>query len=366
MTTSKTAVFSGSGNPMNIIGVEIPPLKKHEILVRNEIATLCRSDIATYSGKRIEPTPTILGHEVVGRVHEFGPDASRTDLRGSQIQIGDRITWGIFASDPASEMSKRGMPQKGDDRFKYGHERIATDKTLHGGLSEFMVLRPHTPMIKIAEEVPVAVAAITNCAVATVAGAYRLAGTVKDRRVLISGAGMLGVLACAMAREAGARRVGAMDIDAGRLDIAKRFGADHTIKLPRDSDPPIEVESVNPNTIDHRNSVDIVIEASGVPSSMEKTLEMMAVGGTAVWIGAVSPCRPVSIQAEHIVRNLISIRGLHNYNTEDFRNAVEFIETAHLAFPIRELIHDHFTLEQIDEAFQYAMRVNPFRVGVHL
>jgi putative phosphonate catabolism associated alcohol dehydrogenase len=351
---------------MEIIGVEIPPLNSHEILVRNEMTTLCRSDIATYSGKRIESTPTILGHEVVGRVYEFGANASRTDLRGTHLQIGDRVTWGIFASDPASEMSMRGMPQKGADRFKYGHERLAAGKTLHGGLSEFMILRPHTPIIKIAEEVPVPVAAITNCAVATVAGALRLAGSVKDRRVLISGAGMLGVLACAMAREAGARRVGAMDIDAGRLDMAKRFGADHTIKLPRDSLPPIEVESVHPNTIDHRNSVDIVIEASGVPSSMEKTLEMMAIGGIAVWIGAVSPCRPVNMQAEHIVRNLISIRGLHNYNTEDFRSAVEFIEMAHDVFPIRELIHDHFTLDRIDEAFRYAISINPFRVGVRL
>ncbi len=351
---------------MEIIGIEIPALKPNEILVRNEMATLCRSDISTVSGKRIEPTPTILGHEVVGRVHQFGSDAPRMDLRGRDLCVGDRITWGIFASDPSSEMSMRGMPQKGADRFKYGHERIAVDNTLHGGLSEFIILRPHTPMIKIAEEVPVPVAAITNCAVATVAGAFRLAGNVKDRRVLICGAGMLGILACAMAQHAGAKSIGAMDIDAARLDIAKSFGADYTIQLPRDSELPLEVQSANPYMSEHRNTVDVVIEASGVPSSMEKTLEMLAVGGTAVWIGAVSPCRPLAMNAERIVRNLISIRGLHNYNIEDFRSAVEFIETAHDAFPIRDLIHDRFTLDQIDEAFEYAMRVNPFRVGVHL
>lgn len=351
---------------MEIIGIEIPPLKSKEILVRNELATLCRSDIATYSGKRLEPTPTILGHEVVGRIYSFGPDAYPVDLRGTAIDVGDRITWGIFASDPTSEIAKRGMPQKGADRFKYGHEQIACGKTLHGGLSEYIILRPNTPIIKISEDVPVSVAAITNCAVATVAGAFRLAGNVKDRRVLIAGAGMLGILACAFAHHSGATSVGAMDIDAQRLETAKRFGADYTIEVRRNIDAQEDSQQWHYRSGEPRNPVDVVIEASGVPSTMEETLEMMAIGGIAVWIGAVTPCRPLSINAEYIVRNLLSVRGLHNYNTDDFRNAVEFIEKYHRSFPLRELIHDHFALDQIDQAFRYAIDANPYRVGVRL
>jgi putative phosphonate catabolism associated alcohol dehydrogenase len=360
MHHSKTAVFSRADLPVELVEIEIPPLNPQEILVRNEMATLCRSDLATYCGKRIESSPTILGHEVVGRISEWGPDTQRVDLRGETLQVGDRITWAIFASDPACSMAARGMPQKAPGRFKYGHEQLTDHATLHGGLSQYIILRPHTPVIKIAEEVPVPVAAITNCAVATMAGALRITSPVQNRNVLISGSGMLGILACAMARTAGAACVGVTDVNPDRLAIAHRFGADYTVRVSGDSNPARNLE------ITDRSPIDVVIETSGIPWAMEKTLELLDVGGIAVWVGAVSPDRSVAIPAERIVRNLISIRGLHNYNSDDFRTAVEFIESCHRRFPIRELIHDRFTLEQIREAFQYAISANPFRVGVHL
>jgi putative phosphonate catabolism associated alcohol dehydrogenase len=360
MMISRTAVFARAGLPIEIVEIEVPPLGPHEVLVRNEMATLCRSDLATYTGQRIEPTPTILGHEVVGRICDFGPGASRVDLRGEPLRIGDRITWAIFASDPASPMAARGMPQKSADRCKYGHEQITFERTLHGGLSQYIILRPHTPIIKISEDIPVRVAAITNCALATIAGAFRLAGPERDRKILVSGAGMLGVLACAMAQCLGAAHVVAMDIDPARLAMARRFGADSGIVLPIEFD---SVQSLEPPAF---GAFDLVIEASGVPWSMEKTLPLLGVGGVAVWIGAVSPVRPVSLPAEQIVRNLLTIRGLHNYNVDDFLASVTFLETYHQRFPLMELIDDRFSLDEINDAFEYAIAANPYRVGVHL
>jgi putative phosphonate catabolism associated alcohol dehydrogenase len=360
MRYSKTAVFSRADLPIDIVEIEIPALNAQEILVRNEMATLCRSDLATYCGKRIESSPTILGHEVVGRIAEWGPDAQRVDLRGEKLQVGDRITWAIFASDPASRMAERGMPQKAPGRFKYGHEQLTDHETLHGGLSQYIILRPHTPVIKIREQVPLPVAAVANCAVATMAGALRIAGPIQDRSVLISGSGMLGILSCAMARTAGAARVGVTDVNAERLAIARRFGVDYSVQVSGDNHSSSDLE------IPDGSLIDVVIETSGVPWAMEKTLELLAVGGIAVWVGAVSPDRPVSLPAERIVRNLISIRGLHNYNSEDFRTAVDFIESCHHRYPIHELIHARFQLEEIHEAFRHAISANPFRVGVYL
>lgn len=360
MTTSKTAVFRSHGQPQELVRVAIPTLQAGEMLVRNEMTTLCRSDLTTYCGKRIELTPTILGHEIVGRVAAFGPDCECLDLRGTEIRAGDRVTWAIFASDPASDMAQRGMPQKSPGRFKYGHEQVTATSVLHGGLSEYTILRRYTPVIKVSESVPLQVAAIINCAVATIAGALRVAGSVCGRRVLISGAGMLGVLACGMAKTLGARHVIAMDIDAQRLQIAKKFGADVTSLVPAEGGAEQEKSEIGVGT------VDVVIEVSGVPSAMENTLAMLDIGGVAVWIGATYPARSVSVNGEHVLRNLLTIRGLHNYNCEDFRSAVEFIERHHQEFPIRELIHDQFTLDEVEKAFEYGMSVNPFRVGVHL
>jgi putative phosphonate catabolism associated alcohol dehydrogenase len=358
MTTSKTAIFRGSDKPLEIRQCPLPELQAQEILVRNEMTTLCRSDLNTFAGKRIEPTPTILGHEIIGRIARFGPGVTPVDLRGQPLQVGDRITWAIFASHPGDPMSLRGMPQKAADRFKYGHELLTEHSSLHGGLSEHTILRPHTPILKMSMEVPVSVAATVNCAMATVAGALRVAGEICAKRVLVSGAGMLGIIACAMASRTGAARVAAMDIDSGRLEIARKFGADTLIQATLDSE--------NTATSETMNRFDVVIEVSGAATAMERTLDMLDIGGVAVWIGATYPARRTEISAEQVVRNLITIRGLHNYNTDDFRTAVEFVEQHHQDIPFQDLIHDGFTLDEAQQAFEYGLRENPFRVGIHL
>lgn len=280
-------------------------------------------------------------------------------MRGTPIAVGDRVTWAIFACDPSSEWSRRGMPQKSVGRFKYGHEPLTEDCTLHGGLSEYTVLRPHTSVIRLGDEVPVQVGAMVNCAVATVAGALRMAGDLGGRSVLVSGAGMLGVLACAMAKRNGASRIWATDIQSERLEIARAMGADGTIRIrPEQEQAYAELASQDP--------FDVVIEVTGVPSAMENTLERLNVGGTAVWVGACYPARRVEIDAEHVLRNLLTIRGLHNYNHDDFRVAAEFVEHHHRGFPLRDLVHDDFRLEDANLAFQCGLESSYFRVGVHL
>ncbi|NBO50393.1 MAG: alcohol dehydrogenase, partial [Chitinophagia bacterium] len=185
----------------------IPSLQPHEILVKVLYTTLCRSDIYTYEGRRKEKSPTILGHEIVGIVADFGSSHTRIDLRGNLMRIGDRITWAIYSSDPEDTQSKRGIPQKASDLFKYGHEKITPESNFHGGLSEYIILRKNTPVVLIKDDMPDCVAALINCSVATVSGSFRLAGSMKDKIVLINGAGMLGAIACAMAKHANAQKV---------------------------------------------------------------------------------------------------------------------------------------------------------------
>ena len=76
---SKIIVFRKAGTPLQMEECDIPALKEGEVLVRNEYATLCRSDISTYLGKRIEKSPTILGHEIVGRVAAIAPGVTDAD-----------------------------------------------------------------------------------------------------------------------------------------------------------------------------------------------------------------------------------------------------------------------------------------------
>lgn len=360
MKTSRIAVFHSKDQPLTCETVPVPALREGEILVRNEYTTLCRSDLTTFTGKRIEKTPTILGHEIVGRIEESGPGAPGADCRGTPLRVGDRVTWAIYASDPECALARRGIPQKGAGLFKYGHERLTPDSTLHGGLSEYCLLRRHTPVIRLDSAIPLPVTALINCSVATVAGSLRVAGDVDGRNVVVGGAGMLGVIACAMARTQAAKNVVAVDIDETRLATARQFGANLTAKI--EPQGPALKEQVS--GLLGGELAGVVLDYSGVPETMEALLALLGIGGTAVWIGATFPQRPLQVNAEALIRNVHTMKGLHNYNQTDLIAAVEFMEKHHAAFPFASLVHDRSDLEQVNEAFDYAVKSDAHWVGL--
>ncbi len=356
---NRICIFEEAGKKLVREQVPVPLLKKEEILVRNEFTSLCKSDLNTYSGKRKVKTPTILGHEIVGRIARFGPGTAPVDMNGHTLEEGDRVTWAIFASEPESELTQRGIPQKAPGLFKYGHEKITPESTLHGGLSEYMILRPFTPILKLSEELPVELASVINCSVSTVAGALRIAGDLTGKQVLVSGAGMLGLVACAMSRQSGSAGVTVTDINAQRIGRASDFGADRGI-LFREKEKDLvffgEEEPV---------PIDVVLEFSGVAIAMERTLEYLRIGGTAVWVGATFPERDLRINAERVVRNIWTLKGLHNYNMEDFRKGVDFMEIHYGAYPFRQLMEKQFAFGDAEEAFRYSLEHHPYRSGIN-
>jgi alcohol dehydrogenase len=212
------------------------------------------------------------------------------------------------------------------------------------------VLRKNTPIAMLNNDLPNEIASLINCSVATVAGAIRLAGELKGKTVLVYGAGMLGIIACAMASKMGATNIIAIDENEQRLEISKKFGATQTH---------------TPNAAS-KLKVDIVLEFSGAISAMESSIHLLHIGGAAIWIGAVFAQPAVQINAEYLIRNLITIKGLHNYNNEDFINAVNFMELNHGNFDFEQLIKKGFVLDQVDAAFEYAVTHNPFRVSIDL
>src|SRR5262249_22247776 len=140
-----------------------------------------------------------------------------------------------------------GLPQKCESLFKYGHEAFCAGRGPSGGLSEYCVLRRGTAIFPVPPELPDLVAATASCAAATVMAAVRAAGPLAGSRVLIQGAGMLGLTAAAVTLESGAT-VFVSDPDPVRLRNAASFGA-------------------NPHQIGDR-SIDVAFEFSGDPAAV--------------------------------------------------------------------------------------------------
>jgi threonine dehydrogenase-like Zn-dependent dehydrogenase len=246
--------------------------------------------------------------------------------------------------------------------FKYGHEEITKTSHLHGGLSEYIILRPHTPIVKPNVNFPLPVLAIVNCAVATAAGAIRIAGNIEGTNVVIAGAGMLGVIACAMAKSKGAKNIIAIDIENERLKMSTSFGATHTVHL----DTINSFQNFSNWLTYNKLQIECFIDFSGEPTTIDILLKQLSIGGTAVFIGSTYPQQNITLNAETIVRNIWTIKGLHNYNEADLVEAVNFIEAHHTNYPIASLIKGGFTLDTCALAFDFAIEEHPYRVGISL
>ena len=358
--TSRAMVFTGPGAPLELREYPLPRLQAGEVLVEVTCCTLCGSDLHTFQGRRSTPSPTVLGHEILGRVTALPREGPLSDYTGRPLQVGDRVTWSIAAGCGTCFFCRRDIPQKCERLFKYGHEQIQPQFALSGGLAEYCHLAAKTTLFRVPDELDDRVACPANCATATTVAAMRAAGDCLDAVVLIQGSGMLGLTASALASSRGACEVIVCDVDDRRLTRAQQFGATRMVNLKQGEK---KLQQVIMETTDGRG-VDIVLEMSGSPDAVETGIGLLRTGGRYLWIGTVSPTRPVSISAETIVRKMLTIQGVHNYIPADLADALTFLKACQNRFPFETLVSQTFQLTDANSAFQHAAESGDLRVAV--
>ncbi len=353
--TTLAAVFRGPGLSLDLREIAIPEAGGSAMLVEVLACTLCGSDLHTLHGRRTVATPTILGHEILGRVASFGPEAPRRDAAGIPLREGDRVTWGVVAICGGCFYCRRDLPQKCERQVKYGHEPLRPGLELVGGLAGHCLLVPGTTVLRVPDDLPDAVACPVNCATATVAAALEAAGPIAGRRVLVMGSGMLGVTAMAWARTLGAEAVIACDLDPDRRALAGRFGATHAAS-------PDDLASI---ALDSTGGYgfDVALEMTGAAESIEAILPLVRLGGTVVLVGSVFPTRPVPIAPEQIVRRCLTLRGVHNYAPRHLRAALDFLAD-HPPFPFEGLVADWQPLGAIEQLLASPGSPDRLRLGI--
>jgi alcohol dehydrogenase len=356
MTRSRAAVFDGQPGVLELREFPTPEPLAGEVVVRVLGCTLCGSDLHSVEGRRSVPIPTVLGHEIVGEIIALDDDAPRVDMAGDALHAGDRVTWAIVANCGDCFYCQRGLPQKCLNAVKYGHESLRPGRELLGGLAEHCLLVPGTAIVRLPEDLPLEVACPVSCATATVAAAIESLGELRDRTVLVLGAGMLGLTACAMAQIRGATVIAA-DIDADRRLRALDFGASHAANL----NALIELVAQLTNGF----GVDAAMECSGAPSAFESALPRVRLGGKFVLIGSVFPSAPVPLALEEIVRRNITLHGIHNYQPAHLQTAVTFLSDHHAQFPFADLVSEWLPLSEAPAAFAHARESHCVRIGVH-
>jgi len=287
---------------------------------------------------------------MVGWISSLGGDLH--DEAGVSLEVGDRVSWSLAASCGTCFFCREGLPQKCESLFKYGHEALDDNHPLSGGLATHCLLAQGTSIVKVPTGLPDEVASPANCATATVAAAFRAAGSCSGHTVVIHGAGMLGLTAAAMARFKGARHVIVSDPREDRRRRAEQFGAD-----------PVTAADL-PGLTEGRGA-DLVMDLSGAPEAVEEAVSQVRIGGRVILVGSVFPTRALSVEADELVRRLLRIEGVHNYTAADLVEAFAFLAEAHEQFPFRALVGASYPLARIDDAVESALLGEYFRVAVH-
>jgi putative phosphonate catabolism associated alcohol dehydrogenase len=320
--------------------IDQPQLAAGEILVRIAMATICGSDLHTYEGRRSAPTPCVLGHEAVGHIVSVGSDVNAN-------RIGQRITWTLTDTCGCClACNDWNLPQKCDSLFKYGHSPISDDEGYNGCFSSHLILKPGTDTVTLPENLPDSFVAPANCALATMVAVIEKI-PLHAKKILIQGAGLLGIYGSALLRDRGVELIFVSDPVKSRLEQIEKFGG---WRLTESDNSP--------------GSFDAVIEVAGVPDVIEEGLRLLRPGGTYVLAGMVHEDTKIEIRGVDLVRGCISIVGVHNYATPHLIEGVEFLTRSVNKYPWSELVSPPLPLSCLDEAFSLSQTRRWARVSV--
>jgi S-(hydroxymethyl)glutathione dehydrogenase/alcohol dehydrogenase len=282
MKTMKAVVVDAL-NQYSTQTVTIDAPKAGELLVKMKATGVCRSDLSVVSGTIPMPLPCVIGHEGAGIVEQVGEGLP-------QFEVGDHVILSFvpFCGECNDCHNHRpnmctagsaagGRMLDGTSRVHRGEEDLQV-MTLLGCMAEYVVC-PGISAVKIAKDIPLDKAALVGCGVMTgVGAAINTANVEPGSSVAVFGCGGIGLSVIQGARLAGAGKIIAIDLSDNKLEMAKKFGATHTINGGSED----AVAAVQELT---GGGADYAFEAVGVPALMEQAYAAVRRAGTAVVVG---------------------------------------------------------------------------------
>jgi alcohol dehydrogenase len=359
--TGRAAVMIKPGAPLTLHTYPVPKAGAGEILVRVTCCTICGSDLLSWTGRRPAPTPLILGHEIVGEIVALGSGVTH-DGGDRPLRAGDRVSWSMMDSCGRCDFCcDKGLPMKCRRLRKYGHDSCEPPPHFVGGLAEYCLLGAGTYVIRIPDGLTDEEACPANCALATVVAGWEAAALRPLERVLILGAGALGIYAAALANHSGCERIVVTDVLPHRLESVRAFGATDTLDTRNLSGDAI-VRAVR--DITGGRGVDAVMEVAGVPDLIPVGLRCLRTGGRFIEHGTTYPGATCTLDASELVFRWLTLRGVHNYDARHLRHGLDFLAQTKGRFPFDRLVTRGFPLEQANDALALAQSREAIRVAV--
>ena len=267
--------------PVTVETIVVPDPGPGEALVQVQACGVCHTDLHYREGGINDDFPFLLGHEAAGVVEAVGADV--VDVAPGDFVI---LNWRAVCGECRS--CRRGRPWYCFSTFnatqKMTLDGVELSPALGIGAFAEKTLVAAGQCTKVSAEVKPEVAGLLGCGVMAGLGAAMLTGEVgRGDSVAVFGCGGVGDAAIAGARLAGAHTIIAVDLDPRKLELAKEFGATHTVDASS-TDP---VEAIQGLT--DGNGADVCIEAVGNPKVFEQAFYARDLAGTVVQVGVPNP-----------------------------------------------------------------------------
>lgn len=344
----QAAVLYEPNTPLRIETFELPELGPDHVRVKLVASGVCHSDWHIIKGDWPHiPIPSILGHEGAGVVEEIGSAVTG-------IAVGDHVVLSWKRNCGLCEMCQKGFPNLCDE--------VPDDRTLPHvpgtgqrmrkllGLGTFSTATvvPKDVVIPIDKAVPLAQAALIGCGVLTGVGAVINTAKVEPgASVAIFGCGGVGLNCIQGAVLAGAEPIIAIDLRANKLEMAKAFGATHTIDASRE-DPIDRVREITGGPGAH-----YAFEAIGLTGEpFRQAIECTRKRGVTVFVGHAPHNTPVDFDARLLMPEKMVIGSMYGTARPhvDIPRLIALYRAGKLK--LDELVTKSFALDRVNEAFQ--------------
>ncbi len=275
-----------------------PEMEENEVLIRVKACGICGSDVHGMdgsTGRRIPPI--IMGHEASGEIISIGKQVKKW-------KTGDRVTFDSTIYPLNDWYTVKGHYNLSDNRKVLGVS--PGEYRRHGAFAEFIAVPEHI-LYRIPENVSFEEAAMVE-PVAVAAHAVRLSGIQPGDSAVVIGTGMVGIFVVQLLKIAGANPVIALDVDQQKLELAKETGADFIFN-PTQKEAILKIQELTKG-----RGADFGFEVVGVTESVNTCISSLRKGGTAVFVGNLSP--EVKFPLQKVVTQEIKIQGSCAINGE--------------------------------------------------
>jgi S-(hydroxymethyl)mycothiol dehydrogenase len=276
------------GAAVTIEEVVVPDPGPGEVAVRVQACGVCHTDLHYREGAINDDFPFLLGHEAAGRVESVGEGVNN-------VAPGDYVVLAWRAPCGDCRSCRRGRPWYCFDSRNAAQPMALADGTALtpalgiGALAE-LTLVASGQAVKVDPAARPEAAGLIGCGVmAGFGAAVNTGGVRRGDTVAVIGCGGVGDAAIAGAALAGARVVIGVDINARKLEWARRFGATQIVDASRE-DPVEAVRRLTGGT-----GADVVVEAVGSPETYRQAFFARDLAGTLVQVGVPDPTMNVEL-----------------------------------------------------------------------